>query len=61
MVRAANELGVERLLGEYIPTPKNKMVKDLYAGMGFTPCNDKWELELKNFREFKTFIQVENA
>jgi FkbH-like protein len=61
MVSAADRIGVERLLGEYIPTPKNKMVKDLYAGMGFTPCNDKWELELKTFKEFKTFIQVENA
>lgn len=35
ILRAAREAGVARVVGEYIPTPKNAMVKDLYASMGF--------------------------
>jgi FkbH-like protein len=31
----ARRLGAQRLVGEYIPTPKNGMVKDLYEGLGF--------------------------
>lgn len=35
ILRAAREAGVARVVGEYIPTPKNAMVKDLYASMAF--------------------------
>jgi len=56
MVKHARNRGVERLMGEYIPTPKNKMVKDLYGRMGFAELDGKWELNLEHFQELKTFI-----
>ncbi len=36
IVRQAQLLGARRLIGEYIPTAKNAMVKDHYATLGFT-------------------------
>jgi predicted enzyme involved in methoxymalonyl-ACP biosynthesis len=44
------------LIGEYIPTAKNKMVADLFSQMGFASCHGKWELDLQEFRELKTLI-----
>ena len=35
IVERARQLGYETVLGEYIPTQKNPMVKDLYAQFGF--------------------------
>jgi FkbH-like protein len=35
LAEAAASLGCEELRGQYIPTPKNGMVKDLYAKSGF--------------------------
>ena len=56
MVKHAGIAGIERIIGEYIPTPKNAMVKDLYSQMGFTPANGKWELDLRLSEDLKTFI-----
>jgi FkbH-like protein len=61
MAKEARRLGVQRLIGEYLPTAKNKMVKDLYVQMGFAQSNGKWELDLQQFNEFKTFIQPRNS
>jgi FkbH-like protein len=57
MCRHARKHGIRRLLGEYLPTAKNKMVKDLYPQMGFVSRDTKWELDLEQFEEFKTFIR----
>jgi len=56
MVKHARDAGFRRLLGEYLPTPKNKMVKELYAQMGFSSADGRWELDTKQFNEFKTYI-----
>ena len=32
---AARSMGCSKLMGEYIPTAKNRMVKDFYPGLGF--------------------------
>jgi FkbH-like protein len=56
MARETRQAGIHRLVGEYLPTAKNKMVKDLYPQMGFAQANGKWELDLQQFKEFKTFI-----
>ncbi len=34
---AAREAGYEVLMGEYLPTAKNKLVSDLYSRLGFAP------------------------
>jgi FkbH-like protein len=36
LAQEAKKLGARRLIGEYIPTKKNRMVKDHYAKLGFT-------------------------
>ena len=56
VTKEARRVGVERLIGEYLPTAKNRMVKDLYSQMGFAQSNGKWELDLQQFKEFKTYI-----
>ena len=62
IVRAAKEAGVARVVGEYIPTPKNAMVKDLYASMGFRPLGDGlYEARVDDYRNHQTFITEEEA
>jgi FkbH-like protein len=36
----ARENGFGKIIGEYIPTPKNSMVENHYPGLGFTPLED---------------------
>ncbi len=57
MARRARVRGLRRLVGEYLPTPKNGLVKDLLPKMGFVAANGKWALDLDQFQEFKTFIK----
>jgi len=40
MVERARQAGYKRIIGEYIPTPKNKMVEQHYPELGFEPLND---------------------
>ncbi len=60
----AKDNGYHKLIGEYIPTAKNGMVKNLYTELGFTesPNNERNEFEL-NTSSYKTkicFIQKED-
>ncbi len=60
----AKKLGAKRVVGEYIPTKKNGMVKDHYARLGFTVAatNDTGGsrnlLDLAEFQPSETFITV---
>jgi FkbH-like protein len=60
----AKKLGAKRLVGEYVPTKKNGMVKDHYARLGFTVAtvNDgggsRNLLDLAEFTPAETFIHV---
>jgi len=56
MVKRARDAGIEKLIGEYIPTAKNAMVKDLYAQMGFAGSGGRWELDLRGRTDFNVFI-----
>ena len=56
MVARARAAGIKRLVGEYLSTPKNAMVKDLYAQMGFVANNGKWSLNLMLCKSLKTYI-----
>ena len=58
MVRHLRQRGLKRLVGEYLPTPKNSLVKNLYPEMGFADCSGRWELDLEKFEEHKTFIRA---
>jgi FkbH-like protein len=60
----AAKLGARRLVGEYIPTKKNAMVKDHYARLGFTVMEtsdaggNRNILDLAAFTPAETFIHV---
>jgi FkbH-like protein len=60
----AKDLGARRLIGEYIPTAKNGMVKDHYAKLGFSPIDGdtgeaaRYSLDLVDYTPRDTFIEV---
>lgn len=57
LVETARNNGFEKIYSEYIETPKNKMVKDIYKTMGFTETEQsKYVLNISEYKENKTFI-----
>jgi FkbH-like protein len=68
VVKAAVELGCTKVVGEYIPTAKNSMVKNFYPELGFQKLCDKtslpslteegkaYVLNISDYSEGKTFI-----
>ena len=67
IARQARLLGARRLIGEYIPTKKNGMVKDHYAKLGFrvmqtTPAgSSRGMLEIQGFVPAPSFIHLEEG
>ena len=57
LVETARVAGAKRITGEYIPTPKNALVKDHYAQLGFKEESGKWVLEIGGFQPFRHFIK----
>ncbi len=63
----ARRLGAKRLIGEYIPTKKNGMVKDHYSKLGFTVAEtdaaggSRSVLDLATFTPAETFIDVKEG
>ena len=64
IAQEAAKLGARRVVGEYIPTKKNGMVKDHYARLGFTVMEtseaggNRNILDLAAFTPAETFIHV---
>ena len=64
IVEQARRLGATLLIGDYLPTEKNGMVKDHYARLGFTLLQDNPDgssrsvLDLDGFVPEHTFIDV---
>lgn len=59
VIAAAKEAGAEYVIGEYLPTPKNSMVADIYTRMGFTPMEDRsgcFIISCDGFAPLKTYI-----
>lgn len=60
IIQIARKHGFCRVIGEYLPTPKNAMVKDLYENMGFTRVDEnRFAAEVPSFRYHRTFITEE--
>jgi predicted enzyme involved in methoxymalonyl-ACP biosynthesis len=59
-MRIASEKGFETIVGEYIPTPKNDMVKDHYKNLGFTEKEQQWEMDVKSFTTLPTKIDYKS-
>jgi FkbH-like protein len=64
LAAAAHNFGLTRVTGEYIPTAKNALVAEHYAGLGFTRLatnadgRTTWELKLANWSPRSTPIEV---
>ena len=59
MVEKAKAKGFKRIVGEYITTPKNKMVESHYPNLGFMPMDDepnRYVLELDNYQPKECYI-----
>lgn len=58
MVEYAKAHGFERIVGEYIPTQKNGMVKEHYTNLGFSPIGDNlYELNIQGYEPRECYIR----
>ena len=58
IIRTAEEHGFDKVTGEYIRTPKNNMVSELYKKMGFQEVSkDRYKVNIAEYRKHKTSIQ----
>ncbi len=58
----ARLLGARRLVGEYVPSAKNAMVRDHYEKLGFTgQAGGRAVLDLEGFAEAEIFIDVKEG
>lgn len=61
IVERAREAGYQRIVGEYLPTAKNKMVEQHYPSLGFRKCKeadtDQYELDLNRYQPRECFIK----
>ena len=61
MIQTAKALGYRTVIGEYLQTPKNAMVSDIYEKLGFKRVSDtRFEADVESFHWNKTFIKEEN-
>lgn len=62
IVEYAKANGYKRIIGEYLPTPKNGMVAEHYTGLGFTKLEDtetaQWELNVEKYQNRECYINV---
>ena len=62
IVETAKANGFKKITGEYMPTPKNGLVKDHYQNLGFKPAeNNTWELNIKEYTFKNNFIKTNHA
>lgn len=52
----AAEKGYTKLIGEYLPTAKNEIVKDHFLNLGFEKKENHWVLDTLNYKNKKCFI-----
>ena len=64
MVEYARKKGYKRIIGEYLPTPKNKMVEQHYIKLGFMPLSStstaQYVLELEKYKARECYIKVDS-
>ncbi len=58
MIRAAGKNGFDMVVGEYLPTAKNKMVEDLYSRMGLQSMgNGRFTVRVRDYIMHETYIR----
>ena len=62
IVKYAHKNGFKKIFGEYIETPKNKIVEGLYQNLGFSPLDlngqNRYELNVDNYDIKKCYIKT---
>ena len=65
MVEKAKAAGYKKIIGEYLPTPKNKMVENHYTGLGFTPeegaASAQFELKVDEYKPRECYIETKDG
>ena len=61
MVECAKQKGFKRIIGEYLPTPKNKMVEQHYPNLGFSLSDEvsdgaKYVLDVESYQPRECYI-----
>jgi FkbH-like protein len=62
LLALARERGAKRIVGTYIPTKRNGLVRDLYAKLGYVRTRDdggttRWTVDVGTAQELTTFIK----
>jgi FkbH-like protein len=55
-VELAKNNGFRQLVGEFIPSAKNDLVRDHYLNLGFTNSNGLWYLDVDDFKPLVHYI-----
>ena len=57
IISIAKEQGINKIVGEYIPTAKNQLVKEHYSQLGFKANENLWELKVSDYQPKKAYIE----
>ena len=61
LVAWAKANGFKKIIGEYLPTAKNGMVKEHYPNLGFSVIEDReiiqWELDVEKYKKRECYIE----
>lgn len=62
IIKYAKANGYKKIIGEYLPTPKNGMVAELYTSLGFTKLEGTetalWKLNVDSYQNRECYINV---
>ena len=62
MLQAARTKGYKKIIGEYLPTPKNKMVENHYISLGFIKIEgcgkSQFELDVDSYENRQCYIET---
>jgi len=61
IAKLAKQDGYKELIGEYIPTAKNGLVKDHYLNLGFMHDHGYWKLGVNDYKEKNHFIKSKQS
>lgn len=65
MVERAKAAGYKKIIGEYLPTPKNKMVENHYLGLGFSKMENsetaRYELDVEAYQPRECYIETKKV
>jgi len=65
MVEKAKAAGYNKIIGEYLPTPKNKMVEEHYPGLGFSKIEGsataQYELDVNAYQSRECYISKKDV